>query len=70
LVRPRFLPASSVSKAGIETLGVAESGAGGKVTPGGRVFSLGLCDARRLRGFGGDDGGWRRLECGLGASGA
>lgn len=55
LVRPRLLPASSVSKAGMETLGAVDSN--GKVVPGGRVFSLGLWDARRLRGLGGEDGG-------------
>ena len=27
------------------------------MVPGGKVFSFGLCEARRLRGFGGDIGG-------------
>ena len=46
---------SSVSKAGIETLFVV--GSEGNVAPGGRVFNLGLCDARRFRGFGEGNGG-------------
>lgn len=63
LVRPRFLLESSVSKAGMETLGVV-----GSAVPGGSVFSFGLCEARRLRWLGGDDGGGRRSALGLGAS--
>lgn len=38
----------------METFGAFPSG--GKVTPGGKVFNFGLCDARRFRGFG-EDGG-------------
>lgn len=41
----------------MDTLGAVDSD--GKVVPGGRVFSFGLCDARRLRGLGGDIGGLR-----------
>ncbi len=66
LVRPRFLPDSSASKAGIETLGAGDSD--DIEVPGGRVLSLGLCDARLLRGLRGVDGGCNRSALGLGAS--
>ena len=33
-------------------------GGGGNVVPGGRVLNFGLCEARRLRGFVGEVGGW------------
>jgi hypothetical protein len=58
LVLPRFLPLSSLSSAGIETLVVDSDGTGGVgLVPGGRVSSFGLCDARRLRGLGDGPGG-------------
>lgn len=56
LVRPRFLPDSSPSKVGIDP-GVPANSEGSAV-PGGSVFSFGLCDARRLRGFGVEMAGW------------
>ena len=57
-VRPRFLPLSSLSSAAIDTLVVDSDGAGGgRVVPGGKVSSFGLCEARRLRGLGDAAGG-------------
>jgi hypothetical protein len=58
-VRPRFLPLSSLSNEGIDTLVVGSDGAGGggKVVPGGRVFSFGLCELRRLLRLGAPAGG-------------
>lgn len=66
-MRFRFLPVSSVSSAEIDTLPAGDSAVA--AVPGGSVFSLGLCEARRLRGFGGELGGCRKSELGLGANG-
>ena len=41
-MRPRFLPLSSLSSAGIETLVVDPDDADGRVVPGGNVSSFGL----------------------------
>jgi hypothetical protein len=67
LVRPRFLPLSSASSDGIGTLGLDSfgeasrgAGGGGRVVPGGRVLSLGLCEALRFLGFEGEVGGGAR----------
>jgi hypothetical protein len=57
-VRPRFLPLSSARSDGIGTLelesigeAIRGAGGGGRVVPGGRVLSFGLCEALRFRGF-------------------